>query len=214
MAYEYLKQFFKNGSLSFDDLVSALEKSDSVSLVNLKDGGYISQDRYERELGAAKTKAEGLQDQLTAANNTIQSYKDMEPEKLQQSVSDWETKYNQDTQDLQQKLEQQATEFSAREFLNGYQFTSDLAKQAALRMFLDKGFKQENGRFLGAEDFMAELKKNNAGAFVQEAPPSEPTPHFDKPPKPAPADNFPKTAAERMRWANEHPGETFPWAAK
>ncbi|MCD7805437.1 MAG: phage scaffolding protein [Oscillospiraceae bacterium] len=212
MAYEYLKSLFEKGPLSFEDFTAAVDAAENISLVNLKDGGYVSRDKYDRELGAAKTKADGLEQQLTDANTTIQSYKDMEPDKLKESVAEWETRYNTDTQALQAKLDKQETEFSAREYLSGYQFTSELAKNAALQMFLDKGFKRENGKFLGADDFMAELKKSNAGAFVQDTPPAPPTPHFDTPPAPTPdPEPMPKTAGARMKWANEHPGETPPW---
>ena len=214
MAYEYLKALFEKGPLSFEDFTSAVDSADGITLANIKDGGYVSQEKHIRELGAANTRADGLQAQLDAANNTIKSYKDMNPEELATAVANWEKKYNTDTQALQQRLEQQETEFSAREFLNGYKFTSDLAKQAALRLFLDKGFRRENGKFIGAEEFMAGLQKSNAGAFAQADPGGDPTPHFDTPPHRTPPPAVPKTATERMRWANEHPGETFPWAKK
>ena len=104
MEYEYLKDLFGEGSLSFAQFTEKLNASDKVKLINLKDGGYVGKDKFD----AMQTERDGLRTQLQTVNTTIQSYKDMDIDGIRRAVTDWETKYNTDTQALKQQLEAQS----------------------------------------------------------------------------------------------------------
>ena len=118
------------------------------------------------KLTAAETERDDYKSQLESANTTIQSYKEMDIEGIKKSVGDWETKYNADIKALQDKLEGQAYDFALENFVNGYQFTSELVKQAVIAQLKQQEFKLNDGKFLGAEDFMKQLKEANPSAFV------------------------------------------------
>ena len=118
-----------------------------------------------QERDTAVKKSEGFETQLKAANDTISAFGDIKPEELKQKISDWEEKYNTDTSTLKNQLAEQESTYQTEKFFSGYKFTSDLAKNAAIAAFKEKGFKMENGKFLGGDDFMEELKKSNPSAF-------------------------------------------------
>lgn len=216
MAYEYLKKLFKTGEdgvivpMSFEGLVAAIEADDKLKLVNLADGGFVSKDKLDTKITELAETKKLLED----ANTTIQSYKDMDIDGIKKSASDWEEKYNTDTKALQDKLESQATEFAAEKYMGQFQFTSPLVAKAAMAEFMAQGFKRsEDGTFLGADDFMTKMKESNPGAFVVEAPVTDPEP--PAPPKPTftppnPA-NPPKnnkrrmSLTEMMRYKADHP---------
>lgn len=223
MAFEYLKPLFEGKEhLTFDELSTALEGASNINLVNLKDGGYVAKDKYDRTVGQEKARADGLQEQLTAAHNTIQSYKEMNPEQLKQSVSEWEQRYATDTEALNQKMAQMEQDFAVRDFMRGHSFTSDLAKEAVIARFKAQSFTLTDGKFgSDASDWMNQLREANPGAFVVEEAPSQPP---QQPPVPTKKPHFaptkesshqktdaPMTATERMKWANEHPNEPWPW---
>lgn len=74
MAYEFLRKLFgtpKEGeqpkAMTADELVAAIEADKGLSLVNLKDGGYVSTEKFN----AKETELKGVQAQLTAANEKI-----------------------------------------------------------------------------------------------------------------------------------------------
>lgn len=215
MAYEFLKKLYKTGedgklvAMTFEELVAAIEADGKMKLVNLEDGGYVSKDKLDTkitELGETKKL-------LDEANTTIQSYKDMDIDGIKKSASDWEEKYNTDTKALNDKLEEQATEFAAEKYMGQFKFTSPLVAKAAMTEFMAQGFKRgEDGTFLGADDFMNKMKEANPGAFVVETPPADPEP--PAPPKPtfAPTNpaNPPKnkkkmSLTEMMQYKAEHP---------
>lgn len=164
--YDFLKKLFAEGALTFDQFVAALDADKTIKLANLADGGYVAKEKHDNKVRELTTELTGVKEQLTAANTTIQSYKDMDIEGIKQSAADWEKKHKEDTEALTKKLEEQATEFAARTYLGGFQYSDDLVREAVYSKFMAKGFKRtDDGKFEGADAFMDELKKAYPSSF-------------------------------------------------
>lgn len=197
MNFEVLKNLFGTNedgtpkALTGDEFIAKLEEATDIKLANLSDGGYVSKDKYD----AKNTELTGIKTQLEDANKTIQSYKDMDIESIKQSAADWEKKANDARADLEQRLAEQAREYSTELFLKNYQFSSKAAEKGIRSEFEAKGFTLENGKFLGAEEYMKDLMENDdyKAAFVTSAPVPDPTPA----PEPTPAPNHPQWAAPK-----------------
>lgn len=169
--YEYLKSLFEGGAITFDQFVAALESHKEVKLANLADGGYVAKDKFDAKV----TELSGVKEQLTAANTTIQSYKDMDIDGIKKSAAEWQQKYETDTKSLQEKLDAQATEFAARTYLGGFQYANELVKDAIYDKFMAKKFKRsEDGKFEGADAWMEEMKKSYPSSFTVPAPAGDP----------------------------------------
>lgn len=172
MAYEYLKKLFgknEDGSpeaLTAEQLEQKIEGDRNISIVNLKDGGYVSHEKFT----AKETELSGVKKQLEDANNTIKSYTDMDVDGIKKSAKEWEEKYKNETKALKEQMEAQERSHQTDMFLSGYKFSSKAA-QAGIRMeFEKKQFKLEDGEFLGAKDYMKSLMESDdyKGAFVTE----------------------------------------------
>lgn len=135
-----------------------------VRFVDLSEGGYVSKEKYT----TLKTQADGLDRQLKDANSEIKSYKDMDIDGIKKKAEEWEEKYKTDTKLLQKQMEQQTYDFEAERYLSGYKFSSELAKKAAVSEFKEKKFQLQDGKFLGADDFMAQMKESNPSAFMDD----------------------------------------------
>lgn len=142
------------------------DKLKHVRFVDLSEGGYVSKDEYQAE----KTRADGLDTQLKTANTEIQSYKDMDIDGIKKKAGEWEAKYTADTQELHKKMEEQAYGFAAEKYIGKYKFSSELARKAALSEFREKKFQLQDGKFLGADDFMKQMKESNPAAFEPDEP--------------------------------------------
>lgn len=220
--YEFLKALFNDESgnptsLTFDQLSEKLSSAKDIKLVNISDGGYVAKEKLDAKI----TELSGVKKQLTDANAEIQSYKDMDIDGIKQKASEWENKYNTETAALNEKLAQQERDFARDLFFKGYQFSSQFAEDGVRAAFDKQEFKLVDGEFMGAKDYMNKLMTDDAtkSAFVIEPaggnneggdpqPPNQP--QFSQqqrqpqnPPKPK------QTLAEKMRWANEHPGATI-----
>lgn len=214
--YEYLKNLFGTNedgtavTLSFDQLVEKLGADKAIKLVNLADGGYVSKEKFD----AKETELAGLRTQLADANATIQSYKDMDIDSIKQSAANWETKYNDDTAALNQRLADQERAFNEELFLRNYKFSSKAAADGIKAEFVKRKFPYEDGTFIGGKEFMEKLRadKDYEAAFVVEAPAEPNTPPAPEQPKPQFSSSAPQqqpkakpSLAELMRRKNENP---------
>lgn len=138
------------------------DKTKQVRYADLSEGNYVSREKYDSRM----TELTGVKQQLTDANTTIQSYKDMDIEGIKKSAGEWEKKYNTETAALNSRIETLQKESAAREFLSGKGFKSNLAKKAALSGMMDLEFK--DGKFTGADDYLKKLKEEDPDSFVQE----------------------------------------------
>lgn len=138
----------------------------------------------KQQLSTKDTEISGLKEQLTQRDADIETLKtaSADNEALKTQLGDLQSKYNTDTQALNQKLKDQQTEFetsrATESFFSGVEFSSQLAKDAAIAQFKAKGFKLADGVFQGGKEWLEDLKKNSPDAFkVSDTEPASPVPH-------------------------------------
>lgn len=173
MAYEFLKKLFKkdeNGAIipmTAEELEAAIDADKNIKVVDLAAGGYIAKDKFD----AKETELKGVKKQLEDANTQIKSFEDQDVDGIKARVSEWEQKYNTDTQALKDQMAAQNRSHAEEMFLSGYKFTSKAARNGVLDELRSKKFQlDDNGTFLGAKEFMTSLMENEdyKGAFVTE----------------------------------------------
>lgn len=204
--YEFLKALFGNNAdgtpvaLTWEQLEQKIAADSKLKLVNLADGGYVSKEKFD----AKDLELKEVTKQRDEANDTIKSHTDIDIDGIKKSAADWEEKYKKDTEDLQAKLSRQELEFAAKTYLSGFNFSNDLVREAIYDKFMAKGLAREGDKFLGADDFMAEMQKQYPTAFITEDP-AAPKPKFADP-NPKPSDPPKKLSLrEMMAYKNEHP---------
>ena len=125
---------------------------------------------YGKSTQGLREERDNLKTQVEDANKEIQSYKDMDIDSIKKSASDWETKYN----DLVKAQEDAKNESIRTErtnaFFNDVKFASELAKAGVIAEFNKKDFKydEETNKFLGASEWLNDLKEKDAGAFLSD----------------------------------------------
>lgn len=221
---EFLSELFgttedgKGEALTLEQIEAKIAAGgDKFNIVNIADGGYIAKEKFDKkdmELKAVKK-------QLGEANDTIKSYEDMDIDGIKKSVGEWQKKYEDETTELKQQLAAKETEFAARSYLAHFKFADPLAEEVIFGKFMEKKFARENDKFLGADDFMAEMKKDHPSFFVPDEPtpapapdpapapapePAQPKPYFAPTQPPAPSEKK-RSLRELMKYHNEHPDE-------
>ena len=115
------------------------------------------------------TELEELKKQLANRDKDLEKLKgENNSAELAQKLAELEEKYKTDTENLTAKLTAQETDFAAERLLSGYKFANDRVKKSVLEEFKGKGFKYENGSFVGGKEFLDELKKNEPDVFAKE----------------------------------------------
>lgn len=164
------RDFLKNLGLA-DDVIDKIMAENGAD-INAARGELAT---VQQQLQAAQTESAGLKTQLAERDKDIEALRKDKgsSEELTAKLTELQTKYETDTKSLQEKLDQQARDHAAEKFLDGYKFSSKAARKSAFAEFKAKNLKLTDGKFEGAEEFMAALKKEDPTMFAAD----------DKPPK-------------------------------
>lgn len=179
---EFLKALFSDGgALTYDQLAEKV-KAAKLNLVNLADGGYVSQAKFDDKVNGLTQQVTDLQGQIAQRDTDMSDLKNKltaaqtDATKLgevQQSFSDLQSKYNTDKTAYEKKLSDQAYEFRVRELAGGLQFSSVSARKAFIQEAIGKGFKMDGESLLGYEDFVTKYKADDPGAFAAAKAPDD-----------------------------------------
>lgn len=203
------REFLKNLGLA-DDVIDKI-MTENGNDINAAKGDTAS---LQQQIAAKDTEISGLNDQIKQRDADIKKLQESVSgnEDLSNKLAELQTKYDQDTADLKKQLDDQKAEFetsaATEKFFEGVEFSSALAREAAIAQFKAKGFKLADGSFQGGKEWLDDLRKTSPDAFK-----AEPNPKPDKPPKPNFSDPNPQptpppkkpTLTELMRRKNENP---------
>ena len=132
----------------------------------------MSKEFISAEAAAAdKTKLEELTKQLAARDKDLEKIRaDNKSEELQKQLDELNAKYKH-TDDLNAKLTAQQADFAAEKLFGGYKFASERVKSSVLAEFKSKGFKLENGEFVGGKEYLEGLKQSEPDSFAHDQKP-------------------------------------------
>ena len=124
----------------------------------------------QQQLATAQTEISGLKGQLADRDKDIEELKKQVGDNtaLSDQIKTLQSKYDTDTKALQERLDSQAYSHAADKFFDGFKFSSKAARKAALSDFTAKKLKLVDGKFEGADEFMASLKKDDPTMFASD----------------------------------------------
>lgn len=123
------------------------------------------------DYAAQKTKRDELTKQLTERDKDLEKLKsENKSEELAKQLEELKAKYKTDTDDLNAKLAAQETDHAAEKLFGEFNFASERVKNSVLSEFKAKGFKFENGEFIGGKEFLEVLKTSEPDVFAAEKP--------------------------------------------
>lgn len=202
----------ENGTLTFEQFQAAMG---TAKFVDLTEGHYVSKQKYDSEIQQRDGQITTLNQTLEARNTdlanlqtTLKNAGDIDAmKKAATDLEELRKTYDKDTKQYQRQLKDQAYDFAVKDFANGLEFTSPAAKRDFIAQMKAKNLTMENDTIIGASDFLAVYKQENAQSFVTESPTPAPVPTFVQPTvNPTPAK---PTLTQMMQWANEHPDKPF-----
>lgn len=139
----------------------------------------------DETIKAITTERDGLQTQVKDRDKDIAELKKSsgDNETLTQQLTDLQKKYTEDTTKLQKSIDDQAKSHAVEGLFSGIEFTSALARRAAIKEFEAAGLEFKDGKFADADSTIKKLREQYPDAF-KAAKKDEPDPPTDpKPPK-------------------------------
>ena len=197
------------------------DKTKHVRFADLSEGGYVSVDKYNSQIGTLSQQVKDLQGQITQRDTDISDLQgkltaaQADATKLtevQTQLTGLQTKYTKDQQTWAEKVAKQRKEFMVRERAGDLRFSSAAAKRDFIGQANGKDFQLDGETLMGYEDFLAKYRAENPGALIDEQPPAptpDPAPAKPKPDIVLPGHATPpgkgKSLSEMMKAKNENP---------
>lgn len=117
--------------------------------------------KLEADRDAWKEKAE-------SAEETLKGFEGIDPAQVQSQLADYKKKAEDAEKDRDAKLYERDFADALKTELEGVKFTSEAAKKSVMADIKEAGLKLKDGKILGLNDLISQMKEKDASAFVDE----------------------------------------------
>lgn len=129
---------------------------------------YITKAEHEKKLGKVETDRDTWKEKAETAETTLKSFEGVDLDTMQRELSDWKKKAEDAEKDAQAKLYERDFADALKTEFEGIKFSSEAAKRAIMTEVKDAGLKLKDGKILGLNDLIAQMKEKDASAFVDD----------------------------------------------
>lgn len=126
------------------------------------DGNYIPKAKFDslNELN------KDLKKQLEETNSKVQELSKVNPDDLNAKLTELQTKYDNDTQALNNKIAEQEYNYKINDYVKDIEFSSKSAKKSFIEDLKNKHLEFNGDNLVGFDDFKKEYEENDPTTFV------------------------------------------------
>lgn len=161
-------EFLKSLNLSQEVIDKIMAENGKDIAVEQKKAEKVIQER-----DSYKLKAESLETQVNDANTEIQKFKDMDIDGIKKAADDWKETAKKAKADADKQISQMKFDYALSAALTGAKAKNAKAVKALLDM---DGLKFNDGKIVGLDEQLAQIKADNDYLFESD----EPAPEFVK----------------------------------
>lgn len=146
------------------------------------------------------------------AEETLKKFEGIDPDKIQTELAEWKKKAEDAEKDYKAKIEERDFSDILKAELDGIKFSSHAAKKAIEAEIKAAGLKLKDGKILGLNDLITQLKESDANAFVTENDPASAKAVFTQPMSnnnQKPGEKKDMTYSEMVKYLEANPGATI-----
>lgn len=129
---------------------------------------YITKAEHEKKLGKVETDRDTWKEKAETAETTLKGFEGVDLDTMQRELSDWKKKAEDAEKDAQAKLYERDFADALKTEFEGIKFSSEAAKRAIMTEVKDAGLKLKDGKILGLNDLITQMKEKDASAFVDD----------------------------------------------
>lgn len=118
--------------------------------------------------GDLETERNDLKAQLETAKTTLKSFEGVDLETIRKELADWKKKAEDAEKDFNAKIAERDFNDVLKAEVDKIKFTSDAAKRAVIAEIRDAKLNLKEGKILGFNDLIEQIKVRDASAFVDE----------------------------------------------
>lgn len=124
--------------------------------------------KLQKENGDLTAERDNWKEKAETAEETLKKFDGVDLETMQTELADWKKKAEDAEEDYKQKIYERDFSDALKASLDEVKFSSDAAKKAISDEIKNAGLKLSDGKILGLNDLLSQIKERDASAFVDE----------------------------------------------
>ena len=131
-------------------------------------GEFLSEKEVEKKLSKLQTENETLKQRAETAEEALKGFDGIDPAKIQAELDSWRQKAETAKADAEKQIYDRDYADALKTELESIKFTSEAAKRDVMAQITAAELKLRDGKILGLSDLLAQIRKSDESAFVNE----------------------------------------------
>lgn len=131
-------------------------------------GEFLSEKEVDKKVSKLQTENEALKQRAETAEETLKGFEGIDPTKIQGELEEWKKKAEEAEASAKKQIYDRDFADALRTELESVKFTSEAAKRDVMSQITAAELKLRDGKILGLSDLIAQIRKSDASAFVDE----------------------------------------------
>lgn len=140
---------------------------EQISFVMAENGKDIK--KLQKENDNLTSERDTWKEKAEAAETTLKGFEGVDLETMQKELSDWKQKATEAEKNAQAQLYERDFADALKTEFEGIKFSSEAAKRAIMAEVKEADLKLKDGKILGLNDLLSQMKEKDASAFVDDA---------------------------------------------
>lgn len=140
---------------------------EQISFVMAENGKDLK--KLQKENDNLITERDTWKEKAEAAETTLKGFEGVDLETMQKELSDWKQKATEAEKNAQAQLYERDFADALKTEFEGIKFSSEAAKRAIMAEVKEAGLKLKDGKILGLNDLIGQMKEKDASAFIDDA---------------------------------------------
>lgn len=140
---------------------------EQISFVMAENGKDLK--KLQKENDNLSADRDTWKEKAEAAETTLKGFEGVDLETMQKELSDWKQKATEAEKNAQAQLYERDFADALKTEFEGIKFSSDAAKRAIMAEVKKADLKLKDGKILGLNDLLSQMKEKDASAFVDDA---------------------------------------------
>lgn len=150
-----------------EELKSQGLTEEQISFVMAENGKDLK--RLQKENDNLTSERDTWKEKAEAAETTLKGFEGIDLETMQKELSDWKQKATEAEKNAQAQIYERDFADALKTEFEGIKFSSEAAKRAIMAEVKEAGLKLKDGKILGLNDLIGQMKEKDASAFIDDA---------------------------------------------
>lgn len=129
---------------------------------------YKNKEEHNKAITKLEADRDAWKEKAESAEETLEGFEGIDPAQVQSQLAEYKKKAEDAEKDRDAKLYERDFADALKAELEGVKFTSEAAKKSVMADIKEAGLKLKDGKILGLNDLISQMKEKDASAFVDE----------------------------------------------